>query len=56
LRRTRATGVAALAAGCWLLEAQRTLKEGDLRVTTAFKRLLRLLRTSVIDVEFGAEG
>jgi transposase len=42
------------AAGCW--EGQRLAKEGDVRVTTAFNRMLRLPGASVIDVSFGAEG
>jgi transposase len=37
-------------------EAQRLAEEDDVRVTTAFKRLLRLPGASVIDVGFGAEG
>jgi transposase len=32
------------------------VKEGDVRVTTAFKRLLRLPGASVIDVSFAIEG
>jgi transposase len=47
---------AALVAGCWLSDGQRLAKEGDVRVTTAFKRLLRLPGASVIDVSFTAEG
>src|SRR5215204_11265 len=47
---------AALGAGCWLFEGQRLTREGDVRVTTAFKRLLRLPGASVADVSFGAEG
>jgi transposase len=47
---------AALGAGCWLFEGQRLAKESDVRVSTAFKRLLRLPGASVIDVGFGAEG
>jgi len=44
--------------GCRLLgdEAQRLAEEDDVRVTTAFKRLLRLAGASVIDVSFAAEG
>jgi len=43
---------------CRLLgvEAQRLAEEDDVRVTTAFRRLLRLPGASVIDVSFGAEG
>jgi transposase len=37
-------------------EAQRLAEEDDVRVTTAFKRLLRLPGASVIDVSFGDEG
>jgi transposase len=47
---------AALGAGCWLFEGQRLAKESDVRVSTAFKRLLRLPGASVVDVGFGAEG
>jgi transposase len=43
-------------AGCWLSEGQAARKEGDMRVTSAFNRLLRLPGASVIDVSFGAEG
>ena len=43
-------------AGCWLFEGQAARTEGDVRVTTAFIRLLRLPGASVIDVSFGAEG
>src|SRR4051812_43474416 len=52
-RRWRA---AARRAGCGLLAGPRSCEEGDVRVTTAFKRLLRLPGASVIDVSFGAEG
>jgi transposase len=62
-RRLRRTEVAQLvvdapppsgeAAGC---RDQRPVEEGDVRVTTAFKRLLRLPGASVVDVSFGAEG
>ena len=41
------------AAGC---REQRTCKEGDVRVTAAFNRLLRLPGASVIDVSFTGEG
>jgi transposase len=37
-------------------EAQRLAEEDDVRVTTAFNRLLRLPGAAVIDVSFGAEG
>src|SRR4051812_48797518 len=47
---------AALAAGCWLSDGERLAKEGDVRVGTAFKRLLRLPGASIVDVGFGAEG
>jgi transposase len=52
-RRRRA---AALGAGCWLFEGQRLFKEGDVRLITAFKRLLRLPGASVVDVGFTSEG
>jgi transposase len=38
------------------VEGQRLAKEDDVRVTTAFNRLLRLPGASVIDVSFGGEG
>jgi transposase len=41
------------AAGC---RDQRLFEEGDVRVTTAFKRLLHLPGASVVDVGFSAEG
>src|SRR3954452_652873 len=47
---------AALAAGCWLCDGERLAKGGDVRVSTAFKRLLRLPGASIVDVAFGAEG
>jgi transposase len=37
-------------------EAQRLAEEDDVRVTTAFNRLLRLAGAAVIDVSFGGEG
>jgi transposase len=45
-----------LTAGCWLFEGQRLTEEGDMRVCTAFKRLLRLPGASVIDVSFTERG
>jgi transposase len=47
---------AARPAGCWLSEGQRLFKEGDVRVTTAFNRMLRLPGASVIGVSFAPEG
>jgi hypothetical protein len=47
---------AARSAGCWLFEGQRPCEEGDVRVTTAFTRLLRLPGASVTDVSFSDEG
>src|SRR3954447_17152294 len=47
---------AAPAAGCWLSEGQRLTEEGDVRVTTALNRLLRLPGASVVDVSIGVEG
>ncbi len=44
------------AAGCWLLRTSGLRREDDVRVTTAFNRLLRLPGAAVIDVSFGAEG
>jgi hypothetical protein len=43
---------------CRLLavHGQAARKEGDVRVTTAFNRLLRLPGASVTDVSFGVEG
>jgi Helix-turn-helix domain of transposase family ISL3/Transposase/zinc-finger of transposase IS204/IS1001/IS1096/IS1165 len=56
LRKTRSTRSRPRrqAAGYW--EGQRLAKEGDVRVTTAFNRMLRLPGASVIDVSFGAEA
>jgi transposase len=39
-----------------MFDVKRLAKEGDVRVTTAFKRMLRLKGASVIDVSFGGEG
>jgi transposase len=39
-----------------MFEVQRSTKEGDVRVTTAFNRILRFPRASVQDVAFGSEG
>jgi transposase len=44
------------AAGCWLFEGQLPTKEGDVRVTTAFNRMLALPGAWVTDVAFGVEG
>src|SRR3954451_8079367 len=44
------------AQACGLFEGQRLCEEGDVRVTTAFKRLLRLPGASVIDVAFAGDG
>jgi transposase len=38
------------------VEGQAAREEGEMRVSTAFNRLLRLPGASVIDVSFGAEG
>jgi transposase len=38
------------------VEGQRLAKEDDVRVTTAFNRLLRLPGAAVIDVSFGPDG
>jgi transposase len=38
------------------VQGQAAREEGDMRVTTAFNRLLRLPGASVIDVSFSAEG
>jgi len=38
------------------VEGQAARKESDMRVTTAFNRLLRLPGASVIDVSFSSEG
>jgi transposase len=44
-------------AGCWLFSVNGRAKEGDMRVVTAFKRMLRLDGgVSVIDVSFDAKG
>jgi transposase len=42
--------------GCWVSEAQRLFEEGDVRVTTAFNRLLALPGARVIDVAFAPAG
>jgi transposase len=47
---------AALGGRLLAVEGQRLAKEDDVRVTTAFNRLLRLPGAAVIDVSFGAEG
>jgi transposase len=39
-----------------MFEVQRSTKEGDVRVTTAFNRMLRLPGAFVRDVAFGSEG
>jgi transposase len=39
-----------------MFEVQRSTKEDDVRVTTAFNRMLRLPGASVRDVTFGSEG
>ena len=39
-----------------MFEVQRSTREDDVRVTTAFKRMLRLPGASVKDVAFGGEG
>jgi transposase len=39
-----------------MFEVQRSTREDDVRVTTAFKRMLRLPGASVKDVAFGSEG
>jgi hypothetical protein len=43
------------AAGCWLSKVSN-YEEGDVRVTTAFNRMLKLPGVSVSDVAFGSEG
>jgi transposase len=43
-------------AGCWLFDVKRPAGEGDVRVTTAFKRMLGLKGASVTDVSFDAKG
>ena len=39
-----------------MFEVKRSAKEGDVRVTTAFNRMLALPGAGVRDVAFGAEG
>src|ERR1039457_5296845 len=39
-------------AGCWLFDGQRLAREDDVRVTTAFSRLLRLKGVWVRNVRF----
>jgi transposase len=55
LRRTWGRA-AALGSRLLAVHGQRLAKEDDVRVTTAFNRLLRLPGAAVIDVSFGAEG
>jgi transposase len=55
LRRTSGRA-AALGSRLLAVHGQRLAKEDDVRVTTAFNRLLRLPGAAVIDVSFGAEG
>jgi hypothetical protein len=56
LRTSVATRRRPSAAGCWMSEVQLPTKEGDVRVTTAFNRMLVLPGASVQDVAFGGEG
>ena len=44
---------AASAAVCWLFQGQRQSRRGDVRVSTAFNRMLGLPGAWVRDVEFG---
>jgi hypothetical protein len=37
-------------------EVQRSTREDDVRVTTAFKRMLRFAGASIKDVAFGVDG
>ena len=46
----------ASAAVCWLFQGQRQSRRGDVRVTTAFNRMLGLPGAWVRDVEFGAQA
>jgi len=55
LRRTQRRA-AVLGDRLLAVEGQRLAKEDDVRVTTAFNRLLRLPGATVIDVSFGPEG
>ena len=44
-------------AGCWMFEVKRLAKESDMRVSTAFKRILGLGSwASVVDVSFDLKG
>jgi transposase len=43
-------------AGCWLFDVNGLAREGDMRVATAFKRMLRIRGASVIDVSFDHKG
>ena len=56
LRTNAATRRRPSAAGCWMFEVQRPTKEGDVRVTTAFNRMLGLPGAWVRDVAFGSGG
>jgi hypothetical protein len=42
-----------VSAGCWMFEVKRSAKEGDVRVTTAYNRMLGLPGAWVRDVAFG---
>jgi transposase len=44
------------AEGCWLFDGKRLTEEGDVRVTTAFNRLLALDGARVTDVLLGPTG
>jgi transposase len=55
LRRAQGRA-AALGSRLLAVDGQRLAREDDVRVTTAFNRLLRLPGAAVIDVSFGAEG
>jgi transposase len=43
-------------AGCWLFKVKRLARESDVRVTTAFNRMLGLPGASVVDVGFERAG
>ena len=54
--RTGQGPAAALLAVCWMFEVQLPAKEGNVRVTTAYNRMLGLPGAWIRDVAFGAEG
>ncbi len=56
MRTCWATRRRSSAAGCWLFAKVSNYEEGDVRVTTAFNRMLGLPGAWVRDVAFGSEA